>query len=54
MFKTIRLLAAAILLAGLPRLALADGAHMAIFTRQGSFADIRESVEMAITGRLRN
>jgi uncharacterized protein (DUF302 family) len=51
MFKTIRLLAAAILLAGLPRLALADGAHMAIFTRQGSFADVRESVEMAITGR---
>jgi len=51
MRRTIRILTAAMLLVGWPQLALADGAHMAVFTRQGSFADIRESVEMAITGR---
>jgi uncharacterized protein (DUF302 family) len=31
--------------------AMADGAHMAVFTKQGSYADVREAVEQAITGR---
>lgn len=51
MLHTIRLLAATMLLAGASQTALADGSHMAVFTRQGSFADVREGVEMAITGR---
>jgi len=51
MFRTIRILSATMLLVGLSQLALAEGAHMAVFTKQGSFADVRESVEMAITGR---
>lgn len=51
MLHTIRLLAAIMLLAGASQTALADGSHMAVFTRQGSFADVREGVEMAITGR---
>jgi len=50
MFRTINVLAAIVLFAGLSNPALAEGAHMAVFTKQGSFADIRESVEMAITG----
>lgn len=32
-------------------LAHADGAHMAVFTKKGTYADIREAVEQAITGR---
>lgn len=51
MFGTIRVLAATLLFLGLSQLALAEGAHMEVFTKQGSFADVRESVEMAITGR---
>ena len=51
MFQTIRVLAATLLLVGLSQQALAEGAHMTVFTKQGSFADVRESVEMAITGR---
>lgn len=31
--------------------ALAEGNHMSVYTKQGTFADVRESVEMAITGR---
>lgn len=37
--------------AAMPQLAWGAGAHMAAFSRQGSFADAREAVEMAITGR---
>jgi uncharacterized protein (DUF302 family) len=51
MFKIIRVLAATLLVVGLSQQALAEGAHMAVFTKRGSFADVRESVEMAITGR---
>ena len=51
MFKTIRVLAATMLFVGLSQPALAEGAHMAVFTKQGSFAEVREAVEMAITGR---
>jgi len=31
--------------------AYADGAHMAVFTKQGQFDDVKDAVEMAITGR---
>lgn len=51
MLQKMRLLAAGVLLVGASQTALAEGGHMAVFTKQGSFADIRESVEMAITGR---
>lgn len=51
MFQTIRMLSATMLLVGFSQLVLAEGVHMAVFTKQSSFADIRESVEMAITGR---
>lgn len=51
MFKTISLLSAIMLLVGLPQLALADGSHMTVVTKKGSFAEVREAVEMAITGR---
>ena len=51
MLQKMKLLAAAMLLAGVSQTALADGSHMAVFTKQGSFADVREAVEMAITGR---
>jgi uncharacterized protein (DUF302 family) len=51
MTKTLRLLAATMLLAAASQTALAEGMHMTVFTRQGSYADVREAVEMAITGR---
>jgi uncharacterized protein (DUF302 family) len=51
MFWTIRVLAAALLFAGLSHGALAAGEYMAVFTKQGSFDDVRDAVEMAITGR---
>jgi uncharacterized protein (DUF302 family) len=46
----IRILAACALLAVTGQ-ACADGAHMAVFTKQGQFEDVRDAVEMAITGR---
>jgi uncharacterized protein (DUF302 family) len=51
MFRAIRALTATLLLAGLSQPVLADDVHMTVFTKQGSFADVKESVEMAITGR---
>lgn len=51
MFRTIGVMAAAVLFAGLSQPLLADDAHMTVFTKQGSFADTKELVEMAITGR---
>ena len=51
MFRTISVLAATMLLVGMSQLALAEGAHMAVFTKQGSFDEARDAVEMAITGR---
>jgi len=44
-------LAAVLLFAGLVHGALAGGDHMAVFTKTGSFEDIRDAVEMAITDR---
>jgi hypothetical protein len=35
----------------MPEAVFAEGGHMTVFTRQGSFAEAREAVEMAITGR---
>lgn len=51
MFQTICKLTALMLLLGVPQLTLAEGSHMSVFVRQGSFADARDAVEMAITGR---
>jgi uncharacterized protein (DUF302 family) len=51
MFYRINVLMAVCLFVAMPQLVWADGAHMAVFSRQGSFADAREAVEMAITGR---
>ncbi len=51
MFQTVRMLLVCVLLAGVSQLTLADGSHMSLFTRKGSFADAKEAVEMAITGR---
>jgi uncharacterized protein (DUF302 family) len=36
---------------GLTQPVWADGAHMSVFTKKASFADMKEAVEMAITGR---
>jgi uncharacterized protein (DUF302 family) len=44
-------LAAGLLFAGLVNGALAAGDHMAVSTKTGSFDDVRDSVEMAITDR---
>ena len=51
MFKFIRVLTIFIMLLGMSRLSLAEGSHMSMSIKQGSFEDAREAVEMAITGR---
>jgi len=51
MIKTIRMSLVVMLLGAIPQLALADGQHMSVLTKKASYADIRESVEMAITAR---
>lgn len=51
MFQAICKLTALMLLLGVSQLTLAEGSHMSVFARQGSFADAKEAVEMAITGR---
>lgn len=44
-------LVAILLLAGLAHGALAAGEHMVVFTKNGSFEEVRDAVDMAITGR---
>jgi len=44
-------LTAAMLFAGIVHGALAEGDYMALSTKKGSFEDIRDAVEMAITDR---
>lgn len=51
MFKIFRILAMLMMLMGLPQLALAEGGHMFLAVRNANFADVKEAVEMAITGR---
>ena len=51
MLNAIKVLVISVLLAGLPGFAQADGAHMSVSIKQGSFDDAKEAVEMAITGR---
>lgn len=51
MYETVKVFVAACMLAVVSQSAVADGAHMAVFTKQGSYADVREAVEQAITGR---
>jgi len=46
-----RFMAALLVLAGMAQVALADGSHMTVVTKKGSFSEAREAVEMAITGR---
>lgn len=51
MFGIFRLLAVMLVFTGMSHAALADGAHMTLFKKKGSFAEVKEAVEMAITGR---
>lgn len=51
MYQIVKVFVAACILAVVSQSAVADGAHMAVFTKQGSYADVREAVEQAITGR---
>jgi len=51
MFKLINLLAAIFAFVGVTQFAYADGAHMATFTKQGTFSEVKEAVEQALTGR---
>ena len=51
MLRNIKIIAVFILLTGATQLAFADGPHMSVFKKQGSFSDVKEAVEMAITGR---
>jgi len=51
MLKTIGVWVASVMFAAVSQLALAEGAHMSVSIKQGSFADAKEAVEMAITGR---
>lgn len=46
-----RVLVAMLLFAGLVHGALAAGDYMAVFTKEGSFEDVRDAVDMAITGQ---
>lgn len=49
MFKNA--LAATLLFVGSVQGALADGDYMAVFSKAGNFDDVRDAVDMAITGR---
>lgn len=51
MYLNNRVLATILLLFCMVPPAWSDGSHMSLFTRKGSFADAKEAVEMAITGR---
>lgn len=51
MFKANRIIVVFAILMGASSLVLADGAHMSVAIKQGSFADVRDAVDMAITGR---
>ena len=51
MIITIRILAAVMLFVWIPGVVRAEGGHMTVLTRSGSFSEAREAVEMAITGR---
>jgi uncharacterized protein (DUF302 family) len=44
-------LAAALLFSGFIQATWADGDYMAVFTRKGSFEEVRDAVDMAITDR---
>jgi uncharacterized protein (DUF302 family) len=51
MFKIISLLLGVCVYLGVTQPVLAEGAHMSVYTKQGTFADVKDAVEMAITGR---
>jgi uncharacterized protein (DUF302 family) len=51
MFETVKMIVTAFILVAMSQTAVADDAHMVVFTKQGSYADVREAVEQAITGR---
>ena len=51
MRKFVSYLAATLLFITVSQAVMADGDHMSVFTRKGTFADAKEAVEMAITGR---
>ncbi len=51
MLKIINVMAAIFALLGASQFARAEANHMEIFTQKGTFADVKEAVEMAIAGR---
>lgn len=51
MFIFIRLFVVVSLFGSMSQIALAGGEHMSVFTKKGTYAEAREAVEMAITGR---
>lgn len=51
MFRIVRLFLGIVAFVGLSQPVLAAGDHMEVFTRKGTFADVKEAVEMSITGR---
>lgn len=51
MFRTMSAFITTLVFIASSQMVWADDSHMSLFTKQGSFADVKESVEMAITGR---
>ena len=51
MNKIVGVIVAALLMTGVSATSYAEGAHMSVFKRKGSFSEAKEAVEMAITGR---
>ena len=50
MFENLRVSVVSFIFLVISQSVFADGIHMAVFTKQGSFADVKESVETAIAG----
>jgi uncharacterized protein (DUF302 family) len=51
MLNVIRKFVFAVILLGIALPAWSEGVHMSVSRKQGSFADVKEAIEMAITGR---
>jgi len=51
MHRAIRIVAAAILYIGTLHCVNAEGDHMSVWTKKGSFEEVKEAVESALTGR---
>ena len=51
MLNIINRLVVLLVLLGVALPAWSEGAHMSVYRKQGSFAEVKEAIEMAITGR---